>query len=164
MTEQAISIYKARTDQDISVVRDLIARYAKWLEKEHGISLGFQGIEEELSQLPGKYSAPGGEILLAKGENEEILGMIALRPYQNDTCEIKRLFVLPQARGKSLGKRLVSEILDVARQSGYIRAILDTGPFMTSALRLYESVGFKDIPAYYHNPFPGARYMALDLD
>ena len=141
----------------------MFIQYAEWLEADHGITLEFQGIDEELAGLPGKYAAPGGEILLARDVDGNTIGVVAVRPHKDETCEIKRLYVLPQARGLSLGKKLVGEILEIARQAGYQRAILDTGPFMQSAQRLYESFGFADIPAYYDNPFKDVRYMGVDL-
>jgi len=163
MIDKTITIFKARTDEDIANTRRIFGQYAKWLEDDYNISLEFQGIDEELAGLPGKYAAPGGEILLAQNKTDNILGVIALRPFENSTCEIKRLYVLPEARGNALGKRLVSEIIQIARKAGYSRAILDTGPFMLSAQRLYGEFGFVDIPAYYDNPFPGVRYMAAEL-
>ncbi|MEM9432894.1 MAG: GNAT family N-acetyltransferase [Pseudomonadota bacterium] len=147
---------------DIVAARALFVEYATWLADDHAISLEFQGIDEELASLPGKYAAPNGSLLLAELEGQAV-GSIALRPYDGKTCEIKRLYVRPTARGYALGQRLIAAILQAARDIGYRRAILDTAGFMSPAQRLYESFGFSDIPAYNDNPVPGVRHLGCDL-
>ena len=159
----AIRIMRARTSADIASARDLFLDYVNWLARDHGIDLAFQNIDDELAQLPGKYSPPGGEILLAKNEANTVLGVIALRPYEASTCEVKRLYVLEQARGHSLGKRLIGQIIKIAIEANYEQAILDTGGFMKAAQKLYQDFGFRDIPPYYNNPVPGMRFMGADL-
>lgn len=158
-----IDILPARTEQHLNDVRTLFLTYAEWLENEHGISLEFQGIEEELAGLPGKYLRPQGELLLAYSDDGNAVGCIAIRKFKDQVCEIKRLYVLPVARGSALGKRLVKDILQCARDLQYSEAVLDTGEFMLPAQKLYESFGFENIPAYYHNPYKGVRFMGLKL-
>ena len=161
---EPIQILSARSNQDIQCTRAIFRSYASWLARDYSIDLAFQGIEEELAQLPGKYAPPGGEILLARNEADEVVGVIALRPFEGVTCEIKRLYVLPQARGQSVGKRLIGQIIEVAKNANYERAILDTGAFMQTAQKLYETFGFTDIPAYYDNPFANMRFMGANLN
>ncbi|MBL4874332.1 MAG: GNAT family N-acetyltransferase [Rhodobacteraceae bacterium] len=158
-----ITIFPARTPQHIADTKLLFRSYADWLENEHNISLEFQGIDQELAGLPGKYSNPFGELLLAYTDDENVVGCVAVRKFQVNICEIKRLYVLPIARGNALGNRLVREILKCAKDLGYNEAVLDTGEFMTPAQKLYEKFGFEDIPAYYHNPVQGVRYMGAKL-
>lgn len=147
---------------DIAAAHRLILAYAHWLERDHGISLAFQGIADELAALPGKYAPPDGALLLAEAEGAAV-GCVALRPHEPGTCEIKRLFVSPAGRGQRLGRRLAEAILAEARRLGYARAILDTAPFMAAAGALYQTLGFRETAPYYHNPIPGVRYMACDL-
>lgn len=149
--------------EGLETARRLFIRYADWLSADHGVSLEFQGIDEELASLPGKYAAPTGALMLAEDNAGHIVGCVALRKFKGRTCEIKRLYVLPEGRGKSVGHKLVAAILHTASELGYERAVLDTGGFMKQAQRLYESFGFTDIPAYYDNPVPGTRYLGTDL-
>ncbi len=58
-----------------------------------------------------------------------------------------------------MAERLIAE----AREIGYRRMYLDTLPTMTGAQRLYERLGFADVPAYRHNPIEGTRFLALEL-
>lgn len=156
-------ISKAQTTADIDAARRLFAEYATWLNQDHGISLEFQGIDAELAGLPGKYAPPLGQIYLARNSDTQALGCGAFRPFEEKTCEIKRLYVSPAGRGHGLGQRIVMEVLKGAKQAGYNRAVLDTASFMDQAQSLYASFGFKDIPKYYDNPVPGVRYMGADL-
>ncbi len=152
----------AHTGPDIDAARRLFSDYANWLEAAYGISLTFQGIEEELASLPGKYTPPKGQIYLAMNGIEAV-GCIAFRPFDGTTCEIKRLYVAPLARGQDLGRQLIKAVLAGAKEAGYERAVLDTASFMTGAQQLYKNFGFRDIPKYYENPLIGVRYMGADL-
>jgi ribosomal protein S18 acetylase RimI-like enzyme len=147
-------IIRAATVADLDEIRLMLREYAAWLE----IDLCFQNFEEELAGLPGEYSPPRGRLLIA-----ESAGCVALRPLEEDVCEMKRLYVRPEGRGSGLGRRLALALIEEARGIGYRRMRLDTMPKMGGAQRLYESLGFRDIAAYRYNPEPGARFLELDL-
>jgi ribosomal protein S18 acetylase RimI-like enzyme len=153
-------IRPAELPRDLEVVRGLFREYADGL----GVDLAFQGFDGELADLPGKYQPPAGRLLLA-WTGDRAAGCIALRPLPGvrDACEMKRLYVRPDARGERLGRRLVERICREAREAGYARICLDTLPSMAAAQSLYESLGFVPIEPYVFNPVPGTKFLALDL-
>jgi len=136
-----------------------LTTYETWF----GMSLCFQGFEEELANLPGKYAPPDGRLYLAYVD-EELAGCIALRKFEDDVCEMKRLFLRKNARGYGLGKELIEKLIDEALAIGYAKMRLDTyPPKMGKAVKLYESHGFRPIEKYYDNPHEGVLFMELDL-
>lgn len=155
-----ISIRAARQPDDFDAARQLFAEYAQSLD----IDLAFQGFAVELAELPGKYAPPHGALLLARNTAGTTLGCAAMRPLETPAdCEMKRLFVRPQARGMDLGRKLATAIIACAREAGYSRIMLDTLASMTAAHQLYASLGFREILPYYDNPLSGVRYLALEL-
>jgi GNAT superfamily N-acetyltransferase len=157
-----VEIVPALTPERIEAARGLIRAYADWLERAHGVNLDFQGFPEELATLPGRYAPPDGALLLAL-DGAAAVGVVGLRRLAAGTCELKRLYVLPSARGHGVGAQLAAAIVADAKRLGYRRAVLDTGGFMTGALRVYEALGFRDIPPYYDNPYPGMRFLGCEL-
>ncbi len=149
----------AKSESDIKEARTLFEEYAAWL----GINLCFQNFDQELAALPGEYGPPDGRLLLAF-EDDQLAGCIALRKIRATTCEMKRLFLRPEFRGRGLGRILVERIIEDARQIGYTQICLDTLPGrMDPAIALYKSMGFKEIEPYYNNPVAGATFMELRL-
>ena len=125
-------------------------------------NLDFQDYEQEFAELPGKYAEPDGGVLLAVVEGR-VVGCAALRRVEDGTCELKRVYVRPVARGMDLGRKLVEEMLRVAREAGYRRMCLDVLPEFIAAQRLNESLGFVTAEPVSFNPVPGTRFLALDL-
>ncbi|MDB5367752.1 MAG: yjgM [Rhodospirillales bacterium] len=159
MTAGQAVIRPARLPEDIATIRTLFREYVDGL----GVSLDFQDFEGELAGLPGKYEPPRGRLLMAWKDTGPV-GCVALRPIDGMTCEMKRLYVRPIARGEQLGRRLAESLCDEARAAGYARICLDTLAAMGSARNLYRSLGFVLIEPYVFNPLPGTAFMALDLD
>ncbi len=153
-----LTIVPAHTADFLPEVRALFEEYATSL----GFSLCFQGFDKELAGLPGDYAPPTGRLLLAR-QGTEIAGCVALRKLDEGTSEMKRLYVRPAFRGRSLGRQLASAIIREARAAGYQRMRLDTVPSMKEAIALYESIGFRRIAPYRANPIEGAIYMELML-
>jgi len=156
---RGFSIFQAESPAHIAQARELFLEYAQSL----GFSLCFQDFDKELAGLPGDYAPPQGRLLLAEFEGQ-LAGCVALRPRESGICEMKRLYLRPQFRGRGLGRVLAERIIAEARQTGYQRMRLDTvEPVMKDAVAMYRKLGFKDIPPYCANPMEGAMYMELEL-
>ena len=154
----AVKVVQAESEEHLGHIRELFTEYAASL----GFDLGFQNFEKELAELPGEYAPPAGRLLLVLCETQ-VAGCVALRKIGDGICEMKRLYVWPEFRGKGIGKHLAAAIIEEARQMGYARMRLDTLPSMNEAIALYESLGFTRIEAYRYNPIEGAIYMELKL-
>lgn len=142
----------------LEIVRTLFGEYADSL----GIDLQFQDFENELSRLPDKYALHDGRLYIAFVDGE-VAGCIGLRRFDSTRCELKRLYIRPAYRHLGLGAQLSLKIIDDARLIGYHQILLDTLSSMTPAMNLYQKLGFRQIPAYYHNPIKDAVYFSLDL-
>ena len=154
-----LKIIDVVTSDQIELIRSLFIEYQHWLN----FSLCFQGFDEELATLPGKYSSPKGRLFLAQCDGM-IAGCIALRPINNDSvCEMKRLFIREEFRKRGIGKILAEKIVADAKTIGYRSMKLDTLQRMESARTLYTKLGFTIIPAYYDNPLEEVVYMELTL-
>jgi putative acetyltransferase len=154
-----MDLIQATSTADIQLARELFAEYAA----ELGINLCFQNFQQELDQLPGAYAPPSGRLILAMS-GSDAAGCVALRQITEDICELKRLYVRPQFRGTGLGSKLADAIISAGRELGYRRMRLDTLPEkMERAIRMYRSLGFKEIAPYYDNPVDVVTYMELEL-
>lgn len=127
--------------------RALFLAYRDFL-RNIGVHEGFNydRLEQEAFDLPAAYAAANGEVLVAVFE-EVSLGCIAYRKLadcaEEDCCEIKRLFVLPEHRARGIGRSLIMAALDHARARGYRFAYLDTEPgTMSVAHHTYLKLGF----------------------
>jgi len=161
----AATISAPRTPADHEAIKALFREYAESL----GFSLAYQDFDQELADFPGKYSSPEGALLLAR-VCDEAAGTVALRKLDTGICEMKRLYVKPQFRGRrttdgrSIGRALAEDIVGIGRERGYQRLRLDTiGGKMHQALALYRSMGFVEIPPYYASPIPDTAYLELVL-
>ncbi len=152
-------IKEALFPEQLDIVIALLPEYQQWL----GFDLSYQCFDEELSTLPGKYASPRGALLLAYVDSSPA-GMIAMRPVDQNICEMKRLYVRPSARGLGLGCKLIERIFDKARAAGYSRMRLDTvAGKMDSAIALYRQFGFNEIPPYYSSPVVHTTFFEKQL-
>ena len=160
MPGAAYQIQPVRSADDLGATIRLFEAYAASLP----VDLAYQGFAAELAGLPGNYAPPDGDLLLARNGAGAAIGCVALRPMADPgSCEMKRLYVSPQARGLGLGKALVESVIATARQIGYRRMRLDTLPSMAMAIDLYRARGFVPIPPYYDTAPPGTIFLALKL-
>jgi putative acetyltransferase len=149
---------QARFPADHAAVLEIFTEYVT----SPSVSLDFQGYAEEFASLPGKYAPPEGRLLLAV-ERDRVLGCAALRKVDDRICEMKRLYVRPEARGMALGRSLAEAIVEEARAAGYAEMRLDVLPEFEAARQVYRSMGFVPADAVSHNPIPGTAFLGLNL-
>jgi putative acetyltransferase len=154
-----LALSQAESPAQIAQARELFLEYAQSL----GFSLCFQNFDKELAGLPGDYASPDGRLLLADFDGQ-LAGCVALHKLEPGICEMKRLYLRPQFRGKGLGRVLADRVIAEARQIEYERMRLDTvEPVMKDAVAMYRKIGFREIAPYCENPIAGALYMELQL-
>jgi putative acetyltransferase len=153
-----IAVVDALTASDIAVARTLIEEYAASLD----VDLAYQNLSHELEHLGEVYAPPAGALLLAR-RGDEAVGCVAFRPFDADTCEMKRLYVRPGCRGLAIGRTLALAAIGRACARGYRRIVLDTLTTMGEARDLYRSLGFRETAPYNRAPTGGIVYMELEV-
>ncbi len=146
-------------------VRALFSEYTELLIKNDESFkkyLDIQNYDEEIEHLEMKYGMPYGRLYLIYYD-ERLAGCIGLRKIDNQNCEMKRLYIRPEFRGKKLANVLVEKIIEDAKKIGYSYMLLDTLPFLQSAIHIYKEFGFYEIESYNDSPMDSSIYMRLDL-
>jgi len=131
MTQRSVTIEirPADSEEAVASTRLLLKEYASAL----GRHLSFEEFARELTDLPGEYGPPHGVLLLASC-NGRLAGCVALRPLDEGLCEMRRLYVRHQFRGKGVGKRLSLAVIDEARERGYRAMRISLAPWMEEAI------------------------------
>jgi putative acetyltransferase len=162
-------IAAARWPEEAEQARALLTNYGLYLAASHEGAAGvcIAGYEAELSGLPGKYAGQEADLLLARVQGEGA-GCVAVteRVLADGTraAEMKRLWVEPRFRGRSVGRGLVGSAIEWARAHGCSAVVLDTvNEAMPEAAVLYRSLGFEEIARFNDNPLAGVRFYRLTL-
>lgn len=166
-----LKIVVAETETHFRQVRELMAELAALditrvrelsLDTQAALDFYYASGEEE---LPGVYSPPGGRLLLAI-YGAETSGCVAFRRMTSDICELKRMYVRPEFRGKQIGWQLANTLIQTAREAGYTLMRLETTTYLEKAIALYSALGFRACQPYYAIPEAFQKitvFMELDL-
>ena len=154
-------------------VRELFFEYTQMLiqgDPSFEQYLAVQNYEEELTHLEKKYGLPEGRQYLCYAledqetdSRENLAGCIGLRKLDEANCEMKRLYVRPRFRGQGIGDILIRQVIEDATKIGYRHMLLDTLPFLQSAIHMYKKYGFYEIESYNDSPMDASIDMRLDL-
>jgi GNAT superfamily N-acetyltransferase len=165
------TISPARTPADIEAIRGLLHIYNQTQIDE-------LALEAEAASLPGRYSLPHGEMLLARltppAESKPI-GWIGLRPFPElsepraqirytDVCEAKRLFILEEYRGLGIGRALVQAVVKAAKEKGFKEMRISVEKKLGWEIEMYKRWGFADIEKYFESVVPDLVYLALEIE
>jgi GNAT superfamily N-acetyltransferase len=162
-----ITILPAEFPRDRPLVAELFLGLEAALPPH--INLSHQSFQDELAQLPGKYKTEnGGAVLLAYATTPTTttcIGCVCVRALDvaPDTCELKRLFTTPEARGLGAGRALMVAGMARAKELGYKEMLLDTLPLFKAARKLYDECGFEVTAKYNNNPFEEVVFMKAKL-
>ncbi len=146
-------------------IKSLFNEYTEMLirgDSEFSNYLRIQNYDHETENSEEKYGLPCGRLYIAFFDRD-IAGCIALRKIDSENCEMKRLYVKPEYRGKNIGSLLVKHIINEARKIGYKHILLDTLPFLQTAIEMYKRYGFYEIESYNNSPMDNLIYLKYDL-
>jgi ribosomal protein S18 acetylase RimI-like enzyme len=168
----AITIHEAAAPLEVAAFGGLISEYVAWCRERYRndpwlveMAFSHQGLDAELLSLADLYGSPNGRMLIAE-DAHEILGGVAYKRVDKDTCEMKRLFVRSTANGRGLGRKLCEALMQAAVRDGFKTMRLDTTRDMVEAIGLYRAFGFKDVAPFVDYPErmrPMMMFMARDL-
>lgn len=163
--KHTIKLYQVKSVNDLERVKDLLKEYAQFLREREDFVLQQVTLEKlnDLQKLLPDFSPPTGRLFLAKiGKN--IAGCGSLHKLDLDYCEIKRVYVRAQHRGKGIGRATMLALIQEAHKIGYSYIRLATSQALHEAIRLYESLHFKRISAYYKSRMKKPVFMELCLE
>lgn len=154
-----VELIEATSSEDFEIAILLFKEYASQLP----IDLEFQNFSEEIKHIESQYARPKGVLFIARDKEGKELGCFGIRALEGSICELKRMYVKPEARGLGIGKLMLEKSLEIGKELGYQKMRLDTLPTMHKAICLYEKVGFYAIEPYRFNPVNGTKYFQIDL-
>lgn len=157
----SVIVAEAKTADQLALVTGLMIEYAKSM----GDKLADSSIGKDLADGLMRYSPPKGRLLYALTEDEEPAGIAGLSYIDDDTCELKRVYVREILRGDGIGTALSKTALRHARWIGYRRAVLSVYRTNTAAITMYTRMGFVDVPAFKDNGINDQlRFMGFELN
>lgn len=120
--------------------------------------------DEPRAYRQGAHGDPRAQGATGGHPPESVVGIVGLKRFRGDQCEMKRMYVPAGGRGRGVGAALCEAIVAEARTLGFRRMLLDTSEPMTAARALYRRFGFAEVDAYYdESPCRDVVFMALDL-
>ena len=154
-----VELLEVETDKAYQIATSFFKEYAAQI----GVDLSFQNFNQELVDLKSQYARPLGVLYIAYDQEQKPIGCFGIRPFEDSICELKRMYLKSTHRGLGIGKKLLLQSIKTGKELGYTKMRLDTLPTMQSAIRLYTSIGFYEIPPYRFNPIEGTKYFEITL-
>lgn len=125
-------------------------RLIRFLFEESKLEPEFHRFDQDVTAPLTYYVPPkAGVWFLRPGAGLQAVGLAALRSLSTRSCEIKRLYVLPEERGKGYGQLLLNQAMNFARQADYVEILVSVRPEQKTAQKLYELNGFHPCARYH---------------
>ena len=113
--------------------------------REYGLEFDADSTDADLADIPANYEGRGGAFQIIESHDGSVVGCGGLFRVDADTVELRKMYLLPEARGRGLGKKLLTKLLVEARRLGYKRVVLETNSVLREAIALYQSFGFRPV-------------------
>jgi putative acetyltransferase len=127
-------------NKDLIAVKSLIFGVLE----EYGLKPDESSTDADLDDIEKNYSLNNGYFGLVLFNNT-IAGTFGVYKLSVDTCELRKMYLKKEARGKGLGKIMMSKVMEIARSKGYRYIELETASVLKEAISLYEKYGFKEV-------------------
>lgn len=128
---------------------EVLALFDAFIREADG-PLGIDLEAEIAAGPPTELTGPDGVLLFARVDGEPA-GLGGVRYLDAEAAEVKSMFVAPSHRGHGVGRAILSELEQIAREHGCRRSRLDTSDYLTGALALYRAAGYREVPPYNEN-------------
>jgi GNAT superfamily N-acetyltransferase len=153
MPDDAVTLVEPAIPDDLGAMRELLWGYIRDMRDIYAGTPMVAELDDdvwtrELDSLHVKYAEPAGGMLLARLAGV-VGGCVCLRRIDDQTCEMKRLYVVPTLRGRGLAKHLIRGISRIAQRRGYHRMLFDVGWRQIAALATYRAMGCQEISPYH---------------
>ena len=142
------AVIRPATNRDQEKIVSLVADVLT----EFGLQPEFESSESDLLDIEATYFQTGGFFNLVEVEENSLLGTFALYPIDRENCKLRKMYLVSQARGMGLGRRMLDYTTNEARKRGFKKIILETMPIMKDAVRLYTHAGFNLIKKQPESP------------
>ncbi|MDP9048409.1 MAG: GNAT family N-acetyltransferase [Bacteroidota bacterium] len=151
------------TGKNKLIARQLLTEYGHYLFDELKLMAGHESFFAELKKFPeDKYKPPGGAFFIVYSGKAPI-GCVGLKKWDNESCELKRMYIREEFRGKGYARTVIKIMTEQARQLGYTRMLLDTHAKMEAAVTAYRKAGFVEIPQYCENENADPLFFSLSF-
>ncbi len=129
------------TNADIEQVKKIVFTALA----EYGLTHDSIGVDSDLEDIEANYIRTGGMFEIVEDDDGQIIGCVGLHRISDGVCELRKMYLEREVRGKGLGKRLLERCVEQARRLGYRRVELETAAPLKEAISLYERYGFRPI-------------------
>jgi len=126
------------TNADCEQIRDLVYRVLA----EYGFRPDPGCTDADLTDIEQAYFAHGGAFYVLESQDSSVIGAYGLYRMDEHTCELRKMYLHRDFRGRGLGKRLLEDALTQARELGFTKVALETASVLKEAIALYQSYGF----------------------
>lgn len=156
-TDFADITIRTASNQDEERITALVSNVLE----EFGLQIDPLETDADLQDIEGNYLKAGGAFELIEDGLGNLLGTVGLYPVDESTCELRKMYFVPQARGRGLGKYILERAIARARELGFEKVVLETASVLKAANHIYVKYGFRPL---YKEHLPQRADLAYILD
>lgn len=112
---------------------------------EFGLEPDYGGTDRDITDIETNYLDRNGVFEVIENDGGKIVGTVGLYPLDETTIELRKMYFAPEVRGLGLGQKLLREMIEKARNLGYLRVYLETASVLKQAMHIYKKAGFKPV-------------------